>query len=166
MQSDYNMPILDADAPTVIDVVNGTVLANNQATSYEAAFALGGQFNTVAKHWIDTFPSEYPYDRTRYDEGKSTYTMHTMNSSTNDWSSLGYSSATVSTGSDGWIFWSSSSSTTTTSSHQTVSIDESAFGSGITVSAWGIGTFPIQMGEWCMWLSTPRVLPYPTIAAG
>ncbi len=143
------MPILDADAPTVIDVVNGSVLANNQPTSFEAAFTLGGQFNTVAKNWIDTFPSEYPYDRRRYDQGRSTYSIMTINSTDNNWSSFGYSSSTQSTGSDGWIFWQSSSESTTTSSRQTVSIDESSFTRGISVSAWGVGTFPIQMGQWC-----------------
>src|SRR5271163_4784857 len=71
--TDYNMPVLQADAPTVINVVNGSVLANNVPTSYEASFTIGGQFNQVAKTWIDTFPSDYPYNRTLYDEGCSVY---------------------------------------------------------------------------------------------
>jgi hypothetical protein len=147
------MPVLQADAPTVISVANGSVLANNVATSFEASFSIGGQFNQVAKTWIDTFPSEYPYNRTRYDEGRSVYSVAELNTTTNNWSSFGYSSATQSTGSDGWIFWQTSSSTTTTTTKNTVNIDEHSFSKGITVSAWGIGQFPIELGQWCKFLN-------------
>jgi hypothetical protein len=154
------MPVLQADAPTVINVVNGSVLANNVPTSYEASFTIGGQFNQVAKTWIDTFPSEYPYNRTRYDEGCSVYSVQELNSTTNNWSNFGYSSSTQSTGSDGWIFWQTSSSTTTTTTTNTVDINEQSFSKGITVSAWGIGQFPIEFGQWCKFLKLrPSPLP-------
>jgi hypothetical protein len=143
------MPVLQTDASTVISVANGSVLANNVPTSYEASYIIGGQFNQVAKTWIDTFPSDYPYDRTQYDEGRSVYSMSELNSTTNNWSTFGYNSSTQSTGSSGWIFWQTSSSSTSTSTKYTVNITEQSFTKGITVSAWGIGQFPIEFGQWC-----------------
>jgi hypothetical protein len=160
--TDYNMPVLQADAPTIINVVNGSVLANNVPTSYEASFIIGGQFNEVAKTWIDTFPSGYPYDRTQYDEGCSVYSLQQLNSTTNNWSAFGYNSSTQSTGSDGWVFWQSGSSSTTTSTKNTVDINEESFSNGIKVSAWGIGQFPIEFGQWCKFLDlsiSPLCLP-------
>lgn len=150
------MGVLQADASTVIGVSGGLADANTQATSFENAFSIGGQFNTVAKAWIDSFPSEYPGDRRRYDAGKSTYAVNNITHTTNNWSQFGYSSSTQSTGSSGWIFWSTGSSETDTTTRNVVNIDEASFGTGIEVSAWGIATFPIQYGQWCSYcLSHP-----------
>lgn len=147
------MGVLQADAPTVIGVSDGSTTGNNQATSFENSFSIGGQFNTVAKSWIDSFPAEYPGDRKRYDAGKSTYSVANITNTANNWSQFGYSSSTQSTGSDGWIFWQTSSSETDTTTKNVVDINEASFGSGITVSAWGIGQFPIELGQWCMFSS-------------
>lgn len=144
----YNMPLLSVDAPTVVQVINGTVLANNVPTSFEASWTIGGSFNTVGKKWIDTFPSEYPFNRVRYDAGRTTYTYKNITRTVNNWSNFGYGSSTVTTGSRGWIFWSKKKTTTNTWEHSDVKIDEKAFGSGIQVSVWGLGQFPIQTGQW------------------
>jgi hypothetical protein len=36
-----------------------------------------------------------------------------------------------------------------------VNIDTASFGTGITVSVWGIGQFPIDLGQWCMYPLPP-----------
>ncbi len=144
------MPALQVQEDVVVQIINGTVLANNQPTSFLPGWTIGGSFNTVAKEWIDTFPKDYPYDRTKYDQGKSTYSTLTVDGTTDNWSEFGYSSSTQTTGSNGWIFWSTKSTTTSTSSQTVVHINQTSFKSGISVSAWGIGTFPIQIGQWCM----------------
>ncbi|KAK3939647.1 hypothetical protein QBC46DRAFT_459560 [Diplogelasinospora grovesii] len=144
----YNMPVLQAEEDVIVEVVNGTLMANNQPTSFEASYSIGGSFNKIAKNWIDTFPKEYPYDRKRYDQGKSTYSVKTIDITKNNWAQYGYGSKTQSTGSDGWIFWSTKNTQTNTWSYKNVYVNETSFISGITVSAWGIGKFPIQKGQW------------------
>jgi hypothetical protein len=151
------MPVVMTDEKTVLDVANGAVQGNNNPTSYLPAFSIGGQFDDVAKEWIDSFPSEYPYDRKRYDKGRSIYHSVDMSSTSNSWKEWGYTSDTATTGTDGWIFWSSKSTTTTTTSKNTVHIDAKSFGSGITVSIWRIGLFPVIKGQWCMYDPVPLV---------
>jgi hypothetical protein len=124
----------------------------------------------VGAEQIDTFPSEYPYNRTRYDEGYSVYSVQELNSTNSNWSNFGYSSFTQSTGSDGWIFWQTSSSTTTTTTTTTTTntadINEQSFSKGIAVSAWGIGQFPIEFGQCKLLnlrlslLSSSQILPF------
>ena len=147
------MGVLQASNPVIIGVSEGTITANGVPTSYDAEFAIGGDFNTVAGHWIKTFPSSYPASSTAYNAGSSTYSIKNLTTEQNNWSEYGYSSATASTGSNGWVFWSTSSSETETATITEVSINESEFGSGFTVSAWGIGTFPVQYGSWCTFSS-------------
>jgi len=144
----YNMGVLITDSSTVEGVSDGSTTPNSQASSYENAYIIGGQFNTVAKAWIDSFPPEYPGDRKRYDAGKSTYSIKNITSTSNDWSQFGWSQTTQSTGSDGWIFWQTKKTSTTTVTKHQLSIDRSSFGSGITVSVWGAAQFPINMGQW------------------
>lgn len=147
------MGVLQASNQVVIGVSGGTITANGQPTSYDAGFSIGGDFNTVAGHWIKTFPSSYPASSTAYDAGRSTYSIQNLTTEQNSWSDFGYSSATASTGSNGWVFWSTQSTATTTATNTQVSISEKDFGSGFTVSVWGVGTFPVQYGSWCTFSS-------------
>lgn len=141
--------MLQVDAPTIAQVSNGSLATNTDPTSYQPAYTIGGNFNSVAQQWISTFPSSYPGNTAAYDAGASNYTILNLTVANNNWSQYGYSSATQSSGSNGWIFWSESSSTTTTTTTNIVDISESDFGTGITVSAWGIGKFPVSLGLWC-----------------
>ncbi|KAK1756490.1 hypothetical protein QBC47DRAFT_445063 [Echria macrotheca] len=144
----FNMPVLAAEEAIVQLVSANTTRTNNQATSYAPAWNLGGNFNRVAQNWISTFPPEYPSDRRRYDQGKSSYSSLTIDITRDNWSRFNWGSATQSTGSSGWIFWKTQNKSTKTWSTSVVSINETSFRSGITVSAWGIGTFPLSTGQW------------------
>ncbi|KAN0095013.1 hypothetical protein V8E51_015724 [Hyaloscypha variabilis] len=159
----YNMGVLQASSEVVIGVSGGTITANGKPTSYDAGFSIGGDFNTVAGHWIETFPSSYPASSTAYDSGKSTYSIQNFTTEQSNWSDFGYSTATASTGSNGWIFWSTQSTETATATITQVSISEKDFGSGFTVSAWGVGTFPVQYGSW--YLGNPTI-NWPNLVTG
>lgn len=153
--------MLQADAPTIIDVTDGSTSPNDNPTSYSPAYTIGGSFNSVAEQWITTFPTSYPGSTAAYDAGASKYSISSLTTSNNNWSQYGYSSATQYTGSSGWFFWSESSSTTTTTTTNVVDISQSDFGTGITVSAWGIGKFPVSPGSWCKFLDSSPIYVLP-----
>jgi len=142
------MPVVAAEEAVVSKVSNGTILVNGEPTSYAPGWFIGGNFNRVARNWIDTFPSEYPFDRKRYEQGKSSYSTLTIDINRDNWSKFNWGSKTQSTGSSGWIFWKKKNTSTNTWSTSVVSINETSFKSGITVNCWGIGTFPITTGQW------------------
>jgi len=143
----YNMPVVAAEEAVIQQVANGSITVNGQPTSYEPVWQIQN-FNRVAKQWIDTFPSEYPFNRRRYDQGKSSYSTVTVSLDREGWTKFGYGSRTQSTGSSGWFFWKKKNTATNTWSTTNININESSFKSGITVNVWGIGTFPISMGQW------------------
>lgn len=146
--SDFNMPTVEAEEAVVQQVANGTITVNGQPTNHKPSFSIGGSFNAVAKQWIDSFPSEYPYDRRRYDQGKSSFATLTIDTTKHNWSQFGYASSTKTSGSNGWIFWSKKKTTTNTWQSYSLNINETSFKSGITVNVWGIGRFPVSMGSW------------------
>ena len=136
--------------------------ANSAALMYEPAFSIGGDFDTVVKSWVDTFPSAYPNDRTDFDKNATKITIAVSSSQSNSWESLGYSSSTTTTGSSGWIFWSYTNTQTNEEVSTSVNISRSDFSSDISVSLWGQASFPIQFGAW--YTGNP-VQTFPTLNA-
>jgi hypothetical protein len=70
--------VLQADAPTIIDVTNGSTPPNDDPTAYSPAYTIGGSFNSVAEQWITTFPTSYPGSTTAYNAGASKYSPSTV----------------------------------------------------------------------------------------
>jgi hypothetical protein len=155
---DYNMPVMIADADTVTQVATGQLPAGSFIASYEAAYTIGGSYNTVAKAWSDSFPQTYPNSRTEYLAGASRYVSDTMSSTNNSWSNLGYSSTTTATHA-GWFIFSYRNSQTNTVETLRANISTSDFSTGVSVSAWGIGMFPVGRGLWCKWCLFFQLLP-------
>ncbi|GAB1311987.1 hypothetical protein MFIFM68171_02197 [Madurella fahalii] len=157
----FNMPVVATEEAVIEQIANGTITANGQPTSYKPVWTIGGAFNRVAKDWIDTFPTDYPYDRARYEKGMSKVSTSFINVTNDYWKKYGYGETTKKKGS-GLAFWKKKSSSTTTWSTTEVRINQTSFRNGITVNAWGVGTFPIQMGSW--YPGNP-LLSYPVLTA-
>ena len=93
------MPANNAPVPLVSDIINGQYPAVYPAVFYTPAFSIGGDFDKVVADWVNTFPAEYPEDRTRYDRGRTVTKVSTQDSAIRNWSSFGYSSSTKTRGS-------------------------------------------------------------------
>lgn len=142
------MPVTQNNPGDIKGISTGAVESTTDATYYEPAYSIGGSFDSVVANWVKTFPTDYPASRKAYEAGRAFVSSST--STSYDWSRFGYSSSTkVLTTGGGWLFWSFRASGSQTDTTQTVDITHNDFTNGISVSAWGIGTFPISKGAWC-----------------
>lgn len=145
----FNMGASDTIPSTLVKLIEGNPPVASPAF-YLPQFTLGPSFDQDVLNWAGSF-AKLHYSPTNREEylrkcQRTSYSFQKLSRDT--WTDFGFTKTIQTSGSSGWIFWSTSSVTAKETDWQDVTVNENDFEGSVEVRMWGFGVYDIGYGQW------------------